>query len=73
MSKSRFNRHKPWHAKLEPGVVLPNVTTRQRLRASDRAGAWGSMSGENALRDEHGIIPRRKRREMALALAKRKA
>jgi hypothetical protein len=45
--------------------------TRQQKRAISRANAWKLFS-KPPLYDEHGIIPRRKRRKMALALAKRK-
>lgn len=39
--------------------------SRQQMRANRRRVLWLQMSGENALRDEHGIIPRRVRRDMS--------
>jgi hypothetical protein len=44
--------------------------SRQQRRARRRAQSWARMSGENALRDEGGIIRRSTRRSMSLSLAK---
>ena len=52
-------------------VSSPSVMTRQRRRALRRVQEWESVSGSNALRDSHGIIPRRIRRDMARLKAKR--
>jgi hypothetical protein len=80
MSLSRFNRqigkwHQGW-ARFKEFVLGPaevkaiETYTRQRRRSIARAFAWNGMSGDEALRDDRGIIPRRVRRSMALQLAK---
>ena len=45
--------------------------TRQLQRSILRAETWATFSWENALIDEHGIIPRRVRREMAAGMTGR--
>lgn len=68
MGKARVNRPLGWRAS---GGLYGTVPTRQIVRNSIGNMVWVSMSGINAQTDEHGIIPRRKRRDMARLVAKR--
>lgn len=78
MSATRFNRkvgkrHGQWLARRDKSIgPLRDVLTRQARRILARAKAWALLSHENRPRDDRGPIPRRVRRSMALALAKRK-
>lgn len=73
MSATRFNRHIGnkkwqafrWRAKLDPGVKLPDIPTRQRKRAARRKAALAYML------ENWGGESRRTRRSMAFTLAKR--
>lgn len=53
-------------------AVLNSLNTRQLRRASLREKTWKSVSGERAMMDDRGIIPRRIRREMWRLALKRK-
>lgn len=46
-----------------------STPSRQQHRAVLRQLAFNGMSGVNILSDEHGFIPRKKRRDMARFLA----
>jgi hypothetical protein len=50
-----------------------NLVKRQQTRKILAAKVWLGLSGANALRDEHGIVPRRVRRDIAKNLRKRSA
>jgi hypothetical protein len=73
VSKSRFNRNigrgkVPWKS----SATAFDVASHQQIRATAFAASWKVASGEQAVRDDHGIIPRRTRRDMARTFAKRR-
>lgn len=63
---NKGKNYRGWHS----GVSMPNVISRQQVRARLRVVLWSQVSGESALRDDHGIIPRKVRRSMVKAKIK---
>lgn len=61
--------YQSWHADFRTHDLL----TRQRRRRMLAVRVWLGLSGENAIRDEHGIVPRKVRRDIAKKLRKRAA
>jgi len=62
---------KTWHssARLKPEEA--DRETRQERRGNERGQTWFLMSGDHALTDSHGIIPRKVRRDMWQQAVKR--
>lgn len=59
-----------WVSKARLGAT-ERTETRQRLRAALFMQLWKAISGPRALRDDKGIMPRRVRRSIMRAQAKR--
>lgn len=62
----KLKNWKVWKSTLTHPDAKKQCGTRPFTRATVRAKIWAMVSGQNALRDDRGIIPRKVRRNIAL-------